>query len=343
MNLDSRSSQQSTQGPAQDSHAPGGSNSQIFRQNQSRNNRTRQDRVPTQPTSPEPGQNRGQNTPPLSQNNLADGQRASQTSRQNQDQNNRASGQNNRTPSWPASQVFRQNQGQNNRIPSRPTAPEPGQDQGRNNSRPPPIPISRGRQHVGIPPRESRPLPPEIRSEHRSRAPPRFQEGYTVDGREIRYVRTGRAVVEDGEGILTLCTAAEAGGTAVIEAALSCRPRIEVNGWSELKSTWHQMEDPHIAWAAPGSWDPYSRRLPEIVCCVVYFQGENRFEKVGSRSNAQLLFGRRVADRMIADSLCEGTQDPDDAMEQLYGVTRRERVSYWNASPHLPQSARGYS
>jgi hypothetical protein len=50
-------------------------------------------------------------------------------------------------------------------------------------------------------------------------------------------VRTGWAVVKDGKGTLTLCTAAEAGGTAVIKAALSYKPRIKVNGWSELKST----------------------------------------------------------------------------------------------------------
>lgn len=203
-------------------------------------------------------------------------------------------------------------------------------------------PLPGVRQNVSVAPQVSRPRAVERSSPSPARSEP-IVPGYTSDGKQILYARNGRAVVQDEDGNLSLYTAAEAGGNRVLNDALALDSvgRIETDGWKELKADFNALGDVYIEWAVPAAWDPYSTRLPEIMCCVVHHQGGQRTKRVGSRSNVKLLFGNRVADRMIAESLHPSATNPEEALEQLHGVTRLQRANYWRDNPILPRSARG--
>lgn len=193
---------------------------------------------------------------------------------------------------------------------------------------------------IPVAPRESRPQPQQ-RLPARPLEPP--QPGYTADGRIIRSARSGRAVVQEEDGSLSLCTGRDVGGASVIDAALTAEGvgRIETDGWRELRAV-DDLGDCSISWAVAGKWDPFSQRLPEVVCCVVYQRGGQYHEKIGARSNAKILFGAE-GDRMIARSLSDGRAETvEQALELMHGVTRQERANHWRNNPRLPRSARGY-
>ncbi|KKZ60152.1 hypothetical protein EMCG_05074 [[Emmonsia] crescens] len=203
----------------------------------------------------------------------------------------------------------------------RPTRPRPG------------IP-----QTIPVVPRESRPQPQQ-RLPRIPLQPP--QPGYTADGRVIRCARNGRVVVQEEDGRLSLCTAREVGGSSVVDAALTAPGvrRIETDGWREMRAA-DDVDDPHISWAVAGKWDPFSQRLPEVICCVVYRHEGQDIEKIGARSNVKIVFGAE-GERMIARSLSdEHAETVEEALELLHGVTHQERVDHWRANPRIPGQRR---
>lgn len=146
---------------------------------------------------------------------------------------------------------------------------------------------------------------------------------------------------ENGDG--SLLTAREAGGTAVIDAALALPSviRIEPDGWKELKANRESLDECYIEWTVPGSWDPFSQRLPEMVSLVVYYQEGQRFQKCGARSNVKILFGAATEEQMMGESLTgdADVRNVEEGLEMLHGVTRQERLDYWRTHPTLPRSA----
>ncbi|KAL2808646.1 hypothetical protein BJX63DRAFT_25085 [Aspergillus granulosus] len=167
-----------------------------------------------------------------------------------------------------------------------------------------------------------------------------IRPGFASSGQRIRAVRGNtRAVVEESDGRLTYLTAVEAGGTEVLQRAsvLPSVKQIETGGWKELKARWASITNPRINWVVAGSWDPYKQRLPEIVACLCYEENGQLLEKIGARSNINILFGSAVGDSMLAHGLCPGSIKPQDALERLCGVTHRERVDYWLEHPRVPR------
>ncbi|KMU92338.1 hypothetical protein CIHG_10161 [Coccidioides immitis H538.4] len=121
----------------------------------------------------------------------------------------------------------------------------------------PPQPWTCGRAqrealNIAVPPRAAAMLAENSTRRSNRQA---FELGFAADGRRIDCARAGRAVVEDADACLTLLTAAEAGGTSVINTALCNVPHIDTDGWAELRADMENLGDCLIAWAAPGMWN----------------------------------------------------------------------------------------
>lgn len=193
-------------------------------------------------------------------------------------------------------------------------------------------------QVVSVPPRPAYPREDNNDNNPRTRASPAIRPGYTRDGKRIHAADSRRAVVEDDNGGLSVRTATEAGGSAVLAAAMALDSvaRIETEGWKELKANKGNLGRTRLDWAAVGGWDPMSQRLPEIIGCYVYEEDGQEVKKIGSRSNIKIVEGARVGDTLIAESLSETARDPEEAVEELFGVTHEQRVEHWERFPRQP-------
>ncbi|KAL2782650.1 hypothetical protein BJX66DRAFT_320199 [Aspergillus keveii] len=205
-------------------------------------------------------------------------------------------------------------------------------------------PGASGRRQVPVAPHETR---AEVFQNSASAltesAPRNIQPGFTSSGKRIRAVRSHtRAVVEEPDGRLSYLNATEAGGSEVLQRALVLPSvkQIETGGWKELKARWASVTNARLAWTVMGSWDPYSQRLPEIVSCLCYEENGEQHQKIGARSNINIIFGSAVGDCMMADGLCPGSVKPEDACERLHGVTHQQRRQYWMDHPRVPRGSR---
>ncbi|KAL2383251.1 hypothetical protein RJ035_005768 [Blastomyces gilchristii] len=169
-----------------------------------------------------------------------------------------------------------------------------------------------------------------------------IRPGYTAAGEKITHAEIygigGRVVVETDNGGRKLLTQSEAGGRAVIDGALQCHEvgGFQSSGWKELGKRVSEMGEHGVAWVALGSWNPYNKRLPNVVCGFYHHLDGNYTEIVGSRSNLKLCLGARVAETMLAEAIAPEGSDAtsvEEALEDLYEMSHDSREEYWEDHP----------